>query len=196
MSDDGSPADAAAPALSALLVEHRRDLVSYVERHAGRLLRHETAEDLVQGVHVRILQQRAAFEFRGRESFAAFARTVTRSHLADRHAYWAALRRRPARLVRLVRAGDATSDRSAAAEPAATATGPSTFASRREEIVVAVKALELLPERDRDLVRWTCDGVEPVEQARRLGISLDSADRARRRALERLRKVHAVITGG
>jgi len=185
-----------APPVGDLLVRFRGELTGYVARHAGRVLRHESAEDVVQGIHLRVLEQRATFEYRGDESFLAWIRAVARSHLADRHAYWSALRRRPARLVRLIGAGDATSDRSAAAEPAATATGPSTFASRREQVDVAVKALGLLPERDRDLVQWGLDGVAPEEQARRLGTSVETADRARRRAVERLRKMHAVIAGG
>jgi RNA polymerase sigma factor (sigma-70 family) len=184
------------PALGELLVAHRAELLDHVARHAGRLLRHESAEDLVQAIHLRVLGQRASFEYRGRDSFLAWVRTVARSHLADRHAYWSALRRKPARLVRLVRPGDATADALAAAEPMSTATGPSTFASRREQVDVAVRALGLLPDRDRDLVRWELEGVPVDEQARRLGISPVAADRARRRAIERLRKMHAVISGG
>jgi RNA polymerase sigma factor (sigma-70 family) len=185
-----------APALGDLLVRFRGELTGYVHKHAGRLLRHESADDVVQGIHLRVLEQRAAFEYRGDESFLAWIRAVARSHLADRHAYWSALRRRPARLVRLVRTGEITGDRSAAAEPAASATGPSTFASRREQVDVAVRALGLLPERDRNLVQWSLDGVDPAEQARRLGVSVEAADRARRRAVERLRKMHAVLAGG
>jgi RNA polymerase sigma factor (sigma-70 family) len=180
--------------LGELLVLFRPELLGYVERHAGRLLRHESADDLVQGIHLRVLEQRARFEDRGDASFLAWVRTVARSHLADRHAYWSALRRRPVRLLRLVQ--DWTSDSRAAAEPAGTATGPSTFASRREQVDVAVRALGLLPDRDRDLVQWTCDAVPTAEQAARLGISCDAAERARSRAVERLRKMHAVISGG
>jgi RNA polymerase sigma factor (sigma-70 family) len=184
-----------APELPDLLVAHRDMLVAYVTRHAGRILRHESAEDLVQAVHLRVLERRAAFEWRGEESFLAWLRAATRNHLVDRYAYWTALRRRPARLVRLLSAGDSTSGTSGAAEPPSTQTGPSTFASRREQIDVAVKALALLPDRDRDLVRWACEDVPSDEQARRLGISVEAAERARRRALERLRKTHAVIAG-
>jgi RNA polymerase sigma factor (sigma-70 family) len=183
------------PSLGDLLVAHRGDLHAHVLRHGGRLLRHESADDLVQAIHLRVLDQRASFEWRGRDSFLAFLRTIARSHLADRHAYWSALRRRPARLVRLVHASDGTQDPLAAAEPASTATGPSTFASRREQVDLALRALSLLPERDRDLVRWGLDGVPGEEQAQRLGISVEAADRARRRAVLRLRKTHAVIGG-
>jgi RNA polymerase sigma factor (sigma-70 family) len=184
------------PALGDLLVAHRDELLVYVQRHAGRLLRHESAEDLVQAIHLRALDQRAGFDYRGRDSFLAWVHAVARSHLADRHAYWSALRRRPARLVRLVHAADGTNDALSAAEPPSTATGPSTFASRREQIDVAVRALSLLPERDQSLIRWGLDGIPVDEQARLLDVSVVAADRARRRAVERLRKTHAVISGG
>jgi RNA polymerase sigma factor (sigma-70 family) len=184
------------PTLGELLVEFRGELLSYVQGHAGRLLRHESADDLVQAIHVRVLDQRASFDYRGRDSFLAWVRTVARSQLADRHAYWSALRRRPARLVRLVQSGDGTADPMSAAEPPSTVTGPSTFASRREQIDVAVRALSLLPERDRNLIRWGLDGIPVDEQARLLDVTVVAADRARRRAVERLRKMHAVISGG
>ena len=172
-----------APSLADLLVAHREDLVAYVGRHAGRLLRYEVVDDLVQGIHVRAIEHGADFDYRGREPFLAWLHVVARSHLADRHSYWTALRRRPSRLVRL---GTATG----AAEPAATSTGPSTFASRREQIEIAVRALALLLPRDRDLVRWTSDSVSPDDQAERLGVSRDAADRARGRALVRFRKAY------
>lgn len=184
------------PALGELLVTFRPELLGHVRRTAGRLLRHESADDLVQAIHLRVLQQRAEFEYRGDDSFLAWVRAVARSHLADRHAYWSALRRRPSRLLRLVLSGESTGGGGVASEPPATATGPSTFASRREHVDIAVRALGLLPDRDRDLVRWTCEGVPTDEQARRLGIAFEAADRARRRAIERLRKMHAVLTRG
>lgn len=175
--------------LPVLLVSFRGDLAGYVARHAGRILRYETAEDLVQGVHVRALESATTFQYRGRERFLAWLHAVARSHLADRHEYWAALRRRPSRLVRLGTAAG-TDDRASGGAPehAATSTGPSTLASRREQIELAVLVLAALPPRDRDLVRWTCEDVDPAEQAQRLGLSHEAVDRARRRALERFRK--------
>ncbi|MCK6459941.1 MAG: hypothetical protein L6Q95_08615, partial [Planctomycetes bacterium] len=67
-------------------------------------------------------------------------------------------------------------------DPAATATGPSTFAARREHLKLAVQALAALPPRDRDLVKSTS------EDAERLGLRYDAAKQARLRALGRFRK--------
>ena len=174
------------PKLSELLVSHRDDLSRFVARHAGRILRFESADDLVQGIHVRALARATEFRYRGREPFCAWMYTIARSHIADRHAYWAALRRRPARLVRLGTASGTGA--TGVGEPAATSTSPSAFASRREQLDLALRALALLLPRDRDLVRWTCEDVDVATQAERLGITLDAADRARRRAVERFRK--------
>ena len=166
------------PSLADLLVEHRRDLLAFVQRQAGRLLRFESADDLVQGIHLRALEHGATFRWRGREPFLAWLHTVARNHLADRHDYWSAMRRRPSRLVRL---GTASGTGAAADEPAATSTGPSTSASRREQLEIALRALAVLLPRDRDLVRWACEDVPVETQAERLGITPDAADRARRR---------------
>lgn len=180
-----------APAFRDLLVESRADLVAWVGRHAGRVLRYESADDLVQAIHVRALEHEADFRWRGREPFFAWLHQVARTCLADRHAHWAALRRRPSRLVRLTRAGSTSG---AAEEPRAPGPGPSTVASRREDLVRAVRVLDLLLPRDRDLVTWTAEDVDADEQARRLGISRDAAERARRRALERFRKAYELAS--
>jgi RNA polymerase sigma factor (sigma-70 family) len=181
------------PALPDLLLAHRTDLTAFVARNAGRLLRWESADDLVQGVHLRAIERGASFRWRGREPFLAWLHTVARSHLADRHAYWAALRRRPSRLVRL---GTTAGGDAAGAAVAATSAGPSTHASRREQLEIALRALALLLPRDRDLVRWTCDDVPFDEQAARLGVTRDAADRARRRAVERFRKAYELASRG
>ena len=144
------------PSVTELLVAHREDLVRFVARHAGRILRFESVDDLVQGIHVRAVERAAEFRYRGREPFFAWIYTLARSHIADRHAYWAALRRRPARLVRLGTASG-TGAGGSVGEPAATSTSPSAFASRREQLDIALRALALLMPRDRDLIRWTCE---------------------------------------
>jgi len=116
---------------------------------------------------------------------------VARNVLADRHAHWSALRRRPARLLRLTLGGES----GAGVDPALSATGPSTFAARRELMDIAVKALTLLREEDRRLVRWQSEGVLLKEQAERLGASYAATDSASRRAVERYRKAFRIVGG-
>jgi len=175
--------------LEELLPRHRDSLQAFLERHGGRVLRFETAEDLVQAVHLRALEGAARFSFRGERAFLEWMYAVARSHLADRHAYWLALRRSPGALVRLTR-GATTGGGAAAPEPPRDATGPATFAERRDELELAYAALAALLERDQRLVRWSCDGREIREIAKELGVSYDAAERARLRALERFRKAY------
>ena len=177
--------------LSGFLVQFHDELLGFVRRHAGRLLRYETGDDLMQEIHVRALQQGDRYRHKGREPFLAWIHTVARSVLADRHAHWAALRRRPAGLLRLTLGGT----ESGALDPAMSATGPSTFAARREMLSLAVKALALLPKADRDLVRWRSEDVPLTEQASQLGVSYAAADSASRRALDRFRKSFRLLSG-
>ncbi len=178
--------------LAPLLASHRAPLLRFIERHAGSVLRFESAEDLVQGVHLRAISGGVAFEYRSEKEWLGWLYALARSHLADRRSHWSALKRRPSRLLRLT--GGATDDPDAASEPAGSATGPSTFASRREQLATAVRALAVLLPRDRDLVRWHSEGVELDEQARRLGIGYDAAERAHLRALDRFRKAFRLVS--
>jgi RNA polymerase sigma factor (sigma-70 family) len=179
-----------AETLDALLPRFHAELRDFVRRHAGRLLRYEGADDLVQAVHARALERGGGFRYLGREPFLAWLFTVARSCLADRHAYWAALRRKPKGLLRLTQGGVGGTP----VDPVLSATGPSTYAGRRESLDLAVRALALLPERDRDLVRWASEDVPLADQAARLGLSYAAADSAARRAVERFRKAFRIVT--
>jgi DNA-directed RNA polymerase specialized sigma24 family protein len=77
-------------------------------------------------------------------------------------------------------------------EPASRRTGPSTRAERRDLLVVATRALAALPERDAELVRHLMHGLPISETASRLSITPEAAQRARLRAVERLKKVFAL----
>ena len=175
------------------LVEHHSGLRAYLARHAGWLLRYESGEDLWQGLQVRLLEHGKTYEYRGREAELKWLYTVARSFLNDRRKYWSRLKRGSAGLLRLTMG--ATPVPGAAAEPAADATGPSTFAERREDLALAVQALGALPPRDRDIVRWTSEGAETADLAARLGLTTEAARQARHRALERFRKLFRIARG-
>lgn len=181
--------------LPSLLVLHGSRIAVIVRHEARGLLRYETEEDLVQGVHLRALQRTEEFRWQGEAPFFAWLRRIAETHLADRREYWYALKRRSGRVLRLTRAGDGTQGTGAAPEPAATATGPSTFAARRERVLLVARVLDALLPRDRDLVRWTADGVPLDEQAARLDLAYEAAGKARQRALERFRKAFALASG-
>lgn len=182
--------------LSDFLAPARTDLLRYVRRNAGRLLARESDEDLVQAIQVRALEHGRDCAFATREAFFAWLYKVAASHLADRHTYWAAQRRASERLLRLTRSGSQTRDPLAVPEPATPAEGPSTQAGREDDERKALRALDLLLPRDRDLVEWMAQDVPLEEQARRLGISYTAARQSRHRALERFRTAFALLGRG
>lgn len=181
-------------ALARLLEEERGRIAAFVARHAGICLRHDTVEDLVQGIHLEALSHAERFEYRSRPEFEAWLLRVARGHLAGRRDYWTAARRRPDGLLRLTRSGRSSSDPAAVAEPAHDTAGPATRADRADQLRRAEEALSLLLPRDAELVRGAADGLTIEEEADRLGLSYSAAQRARLRALERYRKTFGLLS--
>ncbi|MFN0207431.1 MAG: RNA polymerase sigma factor [Planctomycetota bacterium] len=181
------------PSVPELLDLHRRDLEALIRAEAGGLLAWEEVEDLVQGARTRILERAGSFTYQNPESALAWLRVTARTHLAHRREHWRALRRKPAVLLRLVVSDEET--RSAIPMPADTATGPGTFAERREALTLGIRALDLLIQRDRELVMLTVDGHSTQEIAQKLNLSVDSAGRAQRRAMDRLRRTFRLLAG-
>jgi RNA polymerase sigma factor (sigma-70 family) len=179
--------------LARLLSEQRPFLLGLVRREASGLLGYEEADDLVQGITARALGAADGFAWQGEEAFKGWLVTLTRRHVADRHDHWRALKRGSGRVVRLTFGG---SDPAGVTPPAASGPGPSTFASRREMLVLATRALAALSERDRQLVRWSSEGLSPAEMAARLDTSPDTARKASARALDRLRKTARLLSQG
>ncbi len=183
------------PVLGDLLERHRSRVAGLVRGEAKGLLRYETEDDLVQGIVLRALERGGTFQWRDEPSFLAWIRRIGESFIADRRDHWGALKRRSGKVLRFA-AGGETQGGSVAGEPAADATGPSSFAARRELIALAAKAMDLLLPRDRDLVRWSSEGVALEEQAERLGIAYEAVGKARQRAVERFRRTFALVSGG
>jgi len=182
--------------LSTHLDAHRAALSGFVRRHAGICLRHETAEDLVQGIHLQAIAQAERFEYRSPPEFEAWVLRLARGHMSDRRDYWTATKRRPERLLRLTRPdGDAPAPGSVR-EPAMRTAGPVTRADRTDRLRLAEEALGMLLPRDAELVRGQADGLTLEEETERLGISYAAAQRARLRALERYRKAFLLLARG
>ena len=181
--------------LPALLVRYQPQLLAFAQREAGvPLLRFETADDLVQGVHQEVLRCATRFEWRSEKEFLGWVFTVARRCLSARRAYWFALKRNRGKVLRLTWSGPGADQSSYRLDPEDTGTGASTFAFRREVLVYATKAIALLLPRDRDIVRWTTEGMSIEAQAARLGISQQAATKAQSRALERLRKAYRLVS--
>lgn len=187
----------AADGLARLVAERYAELLALARRRAGgALLRVETAEDLAQGISAHALAQGSGAHVpEAPADAAAWLFRVAENYLHDRRDHWAALKRSGSRVLRAGLA-DADGDSVAMSAHAASVTGPSTFAVRREQLQLAACALDLLLPRDRELVNGVCAGLAVDEQARSLGLSYDAAVAARGRALERLRSCFRIVRGG
>jgi DNA-directed RNA polymerase specialized sigma24 family protein len=174
--------------LRALLLTHEPELRAFLGRHARGLLQYEALDDLVHGVQARALAEEARFEYLGTEQAIGWLRTLARRHVADRADHYRAGKRRAARVLRLTWSDSAFGSPDATAGPATPRPGPATIAERRELVVLALRAVAALPPRDRDLVRWSSEGIPLAEQATRLGLGYDATQRAAHRALARLRQ--------
>ncbi|MCA8971648.1 MAG: sigma-70 family RNA polymerase sigma factor [Planctomycetes bacterium] len=174
--------------LELLLDRERAALHALVAREGGGLLRFESVEDVVQGIAIRALS--SDFEYVDDVRAVAWLRVVAKRHIVDRLDYWRALRRGSGRVLRLT-----WTDSSHATEalPADRKRGPATFAEHRELVELATKALNSLPERDRNLVLWTSEGVDLREQARRIGVEYSACQRAAHRARERFRRAFELL---
>lgn len=179
--------------LADLLLEHRPQLVGWIQREAGLpLLRFESAEDLVQGVHQEALRAADRLEWRGEDAFMGWLFQIARRYISNRRDHWFAIKRHGANILRLTWTG---AEGEVQQMPLAdTATGPVTFANRREQMTLATKAVALLLPRDRDIVQWTAAGVTVQEQATRLNMSVEAAQRAKNRAVERLQKAFTIVS--
>ena len=77
--------------------------------------------------------------------------------------------------------------------PAHKGPGPATHASHREQLEIAVRAIDGLPPRDREIVRTITRDVPSKELGEHLGISAEAAQKARQRAVERFRKIYTIL---
>ena len=177
--------------LARKLDQHRSALRAFVRAHAGALLRRESEDDLLQGIELHAVRVASRVEDRGNAEFFGWLCTLARQHFANRLRHHLAARRDAGALLRITRSGSGES--SGVREPMSGSAGPATFAARRERLLLAEKALRLLSERDRALVRWMSEDVSLEEVATRLGLAYDAAKRARQRAIERFKATYELI---
>ncbi len=178
--------------LPRLLQEARPLLERLVVNEARPLLRLETEEDLVQGICAHALSVADRFEYRSEAEFRAWIRTIARQHLVNRSRYWSARRRDGVQVLRLTQVGSRTSAQGDTGL-AGSRTGPLTFAARREQLALAAKVIAVLSDRDRALLRSLGDGTPLEEMSVRLGITYETAKKARQRALDRFRITYDLL---
>lgn len=180
-----------------LLGDSRGDLLAFVRRRAGSsLLRVETADDLVQGVYAHVLERGLDATLFDDDQKRAWLLRVADNFVKDRRDYWAALKRSGSLVLRLSLTDSVSPDMRPVGDLAASVTGPSTFAIRREQVAVAAVALDMLMPRDRELILGLCNGVELAEQAASLGMTYDAAQRARTRAIDRFQRTFRLALQG
>ncbi len=173
--------------LEARIVEAAPLFGEVARRDAGvALLRFESIDDLVAGIQQEALRSLPSLIWQGEDAFRGWLLQIARRHLNARRDHWFALKRRGAPVLRLTQ--------STGSAPHAPGLGPRTFAQRREEIAAVTKAMALLPERDRELIGWSAEGVTYDEAAGRLGTTPEAVRKATTRAIERLRKALAIVT--
>ncbi|MBK6939584.1 MAG: sigma-70 family RNA polymerase sigma factor [Planctomycetes bacterium] len=182
-----------AHALAAWLEQHRARLRAFVAAEAKSLLRFESEDDLVQGVHAHALRVAERLEWRGEREFLHWLFTLARQHLTDRRRHWFALRRDGGSVLRLTASPRSADDRDRVAHPRAANTGPATFAQKREQLALAAKALAVLSERDRRLVQSFSEDAPIADLAREWNASEEAVKKARQRAVDRFRATYALL---
>ena len=185
------------PGFEQLLLDRRAELLGFLRRHANTtVLRYESAEDLTQAVITRALEAADQFEHRDSDATRAWLFRIARNYLADRSRYWMALKRRSGQVLRFEMSRSGSSGSAIMWDPSASQTSPSQFAMRREQLVTAAKAMDLLMERDRDLVTWAAHQIPISEQAQKLRLGYEATAQASRRAKQRFRDVYRLVVEG
>lgn len=182
------------PTLQDLLVERASLLDALVRRHGGALLRKESVDDLAQGIRVRLLEKQSAFEWRGEAAFGGWLEAVVRNELNGRRAYWNAARRAAGHVLRLTVGPQSTGH--VGVQPAASLTGPLSFAERRDQIDLALEAMETLLPRDQSILELERGGASVAEVAEALDLTAAAAAKARQRALDRFRRAFEHVSRG
>ncbi len=179
------------PEFAAKIEAERPRLMAFLNKEASGLLRFESLDDIYQAVQLRALESARGFSDQGEEAFTGRLITLARRTIADRNDYWRAIKRDCGRLLRL--SWSSSSGGTGGSRVVASSPGPSTWASRRELLILASRALAILGERDRDLIAGEMAGRPLSKVAESLEISNDAARKTRDRALERLRKTFQIL---
>jgi RNA polymerase sigma factor (sigma-70 family) len=173
------------PTLPELLECHQRELQRIVSSAGRDLLRHEAAEDLQQEINLHVLQVADRFVYRSKREFLGWLAQVARQRIATRLRAFGTRQRNLGLVHRstfLRTRLHSVANGLLAPEPE-----PAALADRKEQIALLQQVLRAQLPRDQDLLVWMAAGMPVEETARRLGLSRESTNRARQRAVDRLR---------
>ncbi len=175
-------------AVDALLQRHLPGLRTYVRRNIGpALLAKESSSDVVQSVCREVLADVGRFEYRGEAAFRTWLYQAALRKIIDRHRYYRAEKRDPAREV--AGPSSATMTPEELAVLASSIHAPSREAMMNEEIERLERGFSKLAEGDRRVIKLVyVEGLSHVEVAERLGCSEVNSRKMLSRALARLSK--------
>lgn len=177
--------------LAEAVVRYSDAIDTLVEHRAGGLSRREALEDLAQGAKLRMLGASGSFEWLSEPQFLGWARTVVESYLNSRRDYWNAARRNAGHVLRITLGSESTPRMGV--DPRSLRTGPATFADRRDQMHLATQAMAMLLDRDQLLLELDRRGASLEEIGRELGLTAESAGRARLRAQTRFHRAFELL---
>jgi RNA polymerase sigma-70 factor (ECF subfamily) len=177
------------PALGQLLEQYRGYLALLARLQIGRRLQGKIdASDLVQETFLEAHRHFPLFQGSTEPELAAWLRSILAGRLAKLVRHYLGTQRRDVRLERDLAAELDQSSRMLDRGLLAPASTPSASAARREQAVVLVAALELLPGDYREvLILRHLEGLSFPDVARRMGRTVLSVKKLWARALPRLR---------
>ncbi|MFO1078119.1 MAG: sigma-70 family RNA polymerase sigma factor [Planctomycetota bacterium] len=179
-------------ALEELLVQLLPGLRAYLGRHAGQLVgQKETPEDLAQSVCREVLERICTqrIEYQGEAQFRQWLYQAALHKLQNRHRYYRADRRDAAREV----GPDPDVGESQWQALFASLSTPSGQAMRGEDLARLQRALGLLTEPQREIIRLArLEGLPHGELAQRLGVTESHSRVLLARAMARLARLAQV----
>jgi RNA polymerase sigma factor (sigma-70 family) len=159
--------EAKPPQFEALLERHLPDLRNYLRKNMGAALeQRESCNDLAQSVCREVLQEQGRYQFQGDAAFRKWLLQIALRKLIDRRRFYGAMKRgkveREADLPSVWRIEEV-------AKLAKTLGSPSGEAMMREDVGRLGRALDLLSESDREVIRLIhIDGLTHADVAERM----------------------------
>jgi RNA polymerase sigma factor (sigma-70 family) len=170
-------------AMEALLERYEPLLRAAVRGHLGPGRFQNEGEDLLQMLRLTIIEALPSLRTHEPCSFEAWLKKVVRNRLLDWEKHQRARRRHPSKPILRLRTTNA-------AEVAGLGTTPSRIVSRREDHQRLRRAIELVPERYRGLLRLMYEkDPSPAEVAEFLEKPPEAARKFTARALDHLQRV-------
>ncbi|HLQ38907.1 MAG TPA: sigma-70 family RNA polymerase sigma factor [Planctomycetota bacterium] len=180
-------------ALGLRLQAYQQLLRRFIRRHARGLLRFEAIEDVLQEINLEVLQAEDRFVVLGDKQLRSWLFRLARQQIASRYRRLFATRRHLGKVFKIAPSCETQDGGPPRVVLAACLPGPTNCALEAEDLSLLSKVITVLLPRDRDILLSSIAGVPVEELAPCLGLSRESAQRARLRALDRARAMFAAL---